>query len=112
MVEIKLNINKNLLIASLSGELDHHTAKIVKNSIEEKIKNHVIKNLIFDFSDLTFMDSSGIGVIMGRYKSVKTLGGKVVVFGQKPQIKRIISMSGIEKIVKLADTFEQALKLL
>lgn len=109
-MEIKLNINKNILIASLFGELDHHTAKEVKILIEEKIKNHDIKNLIFDFSNLTFMDSSGIGVIVGRYKLVKSLGGRVTIFGAKNNIKKLLYMSGIDKIIKIFNTLDDAFK--
>lgn len=108
MVEISLNIKKNTLTARLFGELDHHTAKEVKNSIEEVIKNKDIKNLIFDFSDLTFMDSSGIGVIVGRYKLINSLGGQVAIIGAKNNIQKLLFMSGIDKIMKIFNTAEEA----
>lgn len=108
MLEIKVNIKKDLLIACLSGELDHHTAKEVKDLIEEVIKNREIKNLIFDFSALTFMDSSGIGVIVGRYKLIKSLGGQVAISGASGNIKKLLYMSGIDKIIKVFDNTEDA----
>lgn len=112
MVKINLNTKKNILIVSLSGELDHHTAKEVKNSIEEVIKNKDIKNLIFDFSSLDFMDSSGIGVIVGRYKLIHSLGGRVAIFGAKSNIRKLLSMSGIDKIIETFNTSEDAFKSL
>lgn len=107
-MEISLNIKKNTLTARLFGELDHHTAKEVKNSIEEVIKNKEIKNLIFDFTNLDFMDSSGIGVIVGRYKLINSLGGQVVIVGTKNNIKKLLTMSGIDKIIKIFNTAEEA----
>lgn len=111
-MEIKVNIKKNTLIASLLGELDHHTAKEVKDLIEEVIKNRKIKNLIFDFSHLSFMDSSGIGVIVGRYKLINSLGGQVIISGAVGNIKKLLYMSGIDKIIKTFDNEEDAYKSL
>ena len=109
-MEINLNIKKNTLTASLSGELDHHNAKKVKDTIEEIIKNKEIKNLIFDFSDLSFMDSSGIGVIVGRYKLIKSFGGNVAITGAKSNIKKLLYMSGIDKIINIVDADDSCLK--
>ena len=78
--------------------------------IEKKLKSTNAINVLFDFSNVQFMDSSGIGMIVGRYKSVKTLNGKVVVFGQNFQVKRIIEVSGIDRIVECVDSLDEALK--
>ncbi len=111
-MEIKVNIKKDVLCTSLSGELDHHTAKEVKDLIEEVIKNQKIKHLLFDFSHLSFMDSSGIGVIVGRYKLIKSLGGQVVISGAAGNIKKLLYMSGIDKIIKTFDNEYDAYKSL
>lgn len=108
-MEIKVNIKKDVLCASLSGELDHHTAKEAKDLIEEVIKNREVKNLLFDFSSLTFMDSSGIGVIVGRYKLIKSLGGQVAIIGAYGNIKKLLYMSGIDKIIKILDNTEDVI---
>lgn len=112
MLEIKLNIRKNTVLASLFGELDHHTAKEVKNLIEEVIKNRNVKNLIFDFSNLTFMDSSGIGVIVGRYKLITSLGGRIAITGAKNNVEKLLYMSGINKIIEIFDCTDDAYKSL
>ena len=108
-MEIKLLGEKRAVLVKIDAELDHHVANTLRESVDSKIRCTNAVNVIFDFSKVGFMDSSGIGMIMGRYKAVKTLGGKVVIYGMNSQIKRIAQMSGIDRIVKLTDTFENAL---
>ena len=74
------------LILHISEELDHHTGNV--------------KNIVFDFDGMTFMDSSGIGMVMGRYKKMGYLGGNVYVTGVGKGIDRIFSMSGLYKIIQ------------
>ncbi len=111
-MEIKLLGEKRAVLVKIDGELDHHIAGSLREAVDSKIRCTNAVNVIFDFSNVGFMDSSGIGVIMGRYRAVKTLGGTVVIFGQNMQIKRIVEMSGIDKIVKIADTLDGALELI
>ena len=111
-MEISVTVKKKTLVASLYGELDHHTAKEVKDLIEEIIKNKGVKNLIFDFSNLSFMDSSGIGVIVGRYKLVCSIGGKVAISGASKTVNRLITMSGINKLIDTFDSVDAALNTL
>ena len=107
-MEITVTVKKKTLVASLHGELDHHTAKEVKDLIEEVIKNKGVKNLIFDFSNLSFMDSSGIGVIVGRYKLICSIGGKVAIAGASKTVKRLILMSGISKLIETFESVDEA----
>lgn len=111
-MEIKLLGEKRAVLVKINGELDHHIAGTLREAVDSKIRCTNAVNVIFDFSNVGFMDSSGIGVIMGRYKAVKTLGGCVIICGQNTQIKRIVEMSGIDKIVKIADTLDKALELI
>lgn len=96
------------LIASIVGELDHHTAEYIKQKMDYEIIKSTTKNVIFDFSNVTFMDSSGIGVILGRYKNVVKLNGKAAVASVNSQIKRLFDMSGIQKIMPVFDSVENA----
>ncbi|MBQ4517780.1 MAG: anti-sigma F factor antagonist [Clostridia bacterium] len=100
-MEIELNIHRNTLVIRLSGELDHHVAKQVRLMIERTLPGRNIKNLIFDFSDLTFMDSSGIGMIIGRYKLMKSIGGNVALVCKNLQLKRLVEMSGLTKLITM-----------
>lgn len=109
-MEAKLLCEKRAVLVKFDGEIDHHTSKLIREMIEKKLKSTNAINVLFDFSNVQFMDSSGIGMIVGRYKSVKTLNGKVVVFGQNFQVKRIIELSGIDRIVECVDSLDEALK--
>ena len=111
-MEVKLLGEKRAVLANIGGEPDHHIAAALREAIDSKIRCSNAVNVIFDFSNVGFMDSSGIGVIMGRYKTVKTLGGKVVIFGVNKQIERIVAMSGIDRIVETAKNLSNALNLI
>ncbi len=111
-MEVKLLGDKKALLVKVKGELDHHLAAKVKEEVDNKMRSSNAINIIFDFSELTFMDSSGIGVIMGRYKKVRTLGGRVVASGVNAQILRILEMSAVDKIIKLTPNLEKALRFL
>lgn len=111
-MEIKLLGDKRTVLVRIMQELDHHTAAEIRKKTDAKIKSSNAVNIIFDFSSVEFMDSSGIGLIMGRYKMAKILGGKVVIYGAGKQIQRIIEMSGIDRIVKLCATHDEAIEAL
>ena len=82
------------LIISLSGELDHHNALQLRKYTDSEIKKYFCDNLELDFKNVTFMDSSGIGFIIGRYKIMKCLGGKITITNPKSHIKRIFDVAG------------------
>lgn len=101
--------DRNLII-KITGEIDHHTSEMIRDKIDKEFKRNNAKNIIFDFSEINFMDSSGIGVIMGRYKSADQLGGKIAIAGANPSLNRIFNISGLYKIVNLYDNVEKAIK--
>jgi stage II sporulation protein AA (anti-sigma F factor antagonist) len=91
------------LVIRLSGELDHHSAATVREEIDALIdENKQAKRLIFDMKGLIFMDSSGIGMIIGRYKRMAARGGTVAVRDPGKHVDRIFTMSGIYQIVERA----------
>lgn len=100
----------NTLIINLGSELDHHNANIIREHSDKHIFSGQIKNIIFDFSHTDFMDSSGIGVIMGRYKLVDGIGGKVSIVNVNNSINRIFQISGLHKVISKYDNWEEALK--
>lgn len=101
-------VSQNLIV-SMAGELDHHSSEIVRSKIDNKIDEIGSKNIIFDFSKVNFMDSSGIGVIIGRYRKVSAYGGRTVITNVKPEIKRVFELGGLFNIVKSYETVEQAI---
>ena len=100
-------VNNQTLIAALSGEIDHHVCEKLRKDIDDEMKIYGAKNLIFDFSDVTFMDSSGIGVVLGRYKKVNQLGGHVIIRNASHIVKRILDMSGVFTLMAYEDTVDK-----
>ncbi len=92
---------KETLTVYIQGELDHHTAKEIRFRIDTEIKRREPKFLELDFSGVTFMDSSGIGLVMGRYKIMSESGGKVVILNPPPPIKKVMMISGIGKLARI-----------
>lgn len=88
------------LVVKPEGELDHHSAKDVREMIDREIELKKIKNLVLDFNKVSFMDSSGIGVIAGRYKIINSLGGKTMVIRANEQVDKILEISGLKKILE------------
>lgn len=105
-------INKRCLIIGLKEELDHHNAIRIREKADRLIDRDNIKHIIFDFSGAGFMDSAGIGVIMGRYRKVIFIGGKIAVANVSSSVDRIFRLSGLYKIIDKYDTVETALKIM
>ena len=101
--------NDNIIV-TLQGELDHHSSEEVRNRIDDMLDRDNYKNLIFNFSGVNFMDSSGIGAVIGRYKKISLRGGKVCLTNVKPNVKRIFELSGMFKIISIYDDVEEALR--
>ena len=96
---VRIDTAGEVVTAYLSGEIDHHTAKEMRETIDEAVELNMPTLLVLDFSDVSFMDSSGIGLVMGRYKLMKNLSGKVFVENAPRQIKKVLRMAGIEKML-------------
>lgn len=105
------NIN-NKLIVHMVGELDHHSAEEVRYIIDDRLDRENKNKLIMDFYGVTFMDSSGIGVVIGRYKKLTSKGGVVCITNVKESINRVFELSGMYKIIKLYNSVESAVKSL
>lgn len=111
-LEIELDVKKTVLCIRLSGELDHHTAEELREQVTSTLAAHPIKHIVLNLQQLTFMDSSGLGVILGRYKQIKAIGGEMVVCAISPSIKRLFDMSGLFKIIRLEPDEQKALRTL
>lgn len=99
-MKIKSIKDKNVLYLHLYGELDECSAKSLKDKIDEIFMNlSGIKQLVFNLSNLTFMDSTGIGMLLGRYKKLKALGINAYIQNASLSIERIIEISGLYKIM-------------
>lgn len=102
---------KNLtLIVSICGEIDHHVAEQIREETERELSKFQGKNIIFDFSQVSFMDSSGIGMVIGRYKYTLAQGGKTAVVCCNEKIKEIFQLSALFQIIPCYHNTEEALQ--
>ena len=110
-MNISFLIQQDKLYVKIAGDLDHHRASEIKDLIDSKIISEGINKLIFDLSGLVFMDSSGIGVIIGRYKLMQSLGGQMHIISSNKSVDKLLALSGIGDIVKVFENEEEIDKL-
>lgn len=89
------------LYAQISGEIDMEIASKWRDALDFEITKNHARNLIFDFSTVNFIDSSGLGVILGRYKKIDRVCGKVIIHGVNATVYKILVLSGFDKIMKI-----------
>ena len=107
---INFSVRHRMLIVTVTGDIDQHNASSIREEIDVRISHENIAGIIFDFSRLDFMDSSGIGIIIGRYKIMSAIGGRVFIVTDKPTIKKLLSLSGIGRIATICDSLTDAMK--
>ena len=95
--------NQDLLIR-VGGEIDHHSAVKVRTSIDEKLRAERPSRVLLELSGVDFMDSSGLGLIMGRYALVKQYGGTLAVLDPSPAVLKIMRLAGMERMVSILRT--------
>lgn len=100
-MKIDIKNENGAAVARLSGEIDHHNAREFRTELDRYIVTAQPRELAIDFGDITFMDSSGIGLIMGRSKLMRECGGSLEVRNPQPYIRRVLKLAGIERIVKI-----------
>lgn len=109
-MQVKFSNKGTTLIVGILAELDHHSADYIRQKVDSEMIKSTTRNIVFDFQKVEFMDSSGIGVIMGRYKNIRKLGGKAAIVNVNSQICRIFEMSGLLKIIPVYDNIDDAVK--
>ena len=95
---VTLSNQDGVLTAALTGDIDHHTARELRLAIDEAIERDKPGLLLLDFQGVDFMDSSGIGLIMGRYRLMRMYGGTLSVTGMSERIARVMRMAGLDKL--------------
>lgn len=93
----KFSIHDNILYVAISGEIDHHSIKPIRDETDIQLLKYSPSGLVIDFKNITFMDSSGIGYIMGRYKNIKN----ITIVNANTSIKKIMLLSGINRIATI-----------
>lgn len=103
---MKYQVQENCLTIYLPKEVDHHNAEEMRKNADTLIERNHIKFVIFDFKMTDFMDSSGIGVIMGRYRVIRLLDGEIWAVHANTRIKKILTMSGMTKLMQIYEEGE------
>ena len=109
-METLLEYKEDTMIVRLAGELDQHYASHLRTDIDSQVAHRGIHKIVFDFSNIGFMDSSGIGVIMGRYRLMQSVSGKVCAVGISPRLDKLIEISGIKRILTVYADEQSALR--
>lgn len=98
-MSVRLQNSNNRLIIFLSGEIDHHSAAEMRFFIDGELERSTPPMIVFDFSEVDFMDSSGIGLVMGRLRVISGWGGKAAIRNAKPAIRKMLKLAGLEKLM-------------
>lgn len=108
-MELRFKRKQKTLVIQMEGELDHHTSVELRRQIGSAWAEMGGRNLVFDFLGVTFMDSSGIGVMIGRYKETTALGGRIAIANPNEKIREIIRLSGLSRLLPVFDTVAEAI---
>lgn len=96
-----MHIKDNTIVAYLSGELDHHNAREMRKTVDDACLRTSPELLVLDFGEITFMDSSGIGLVMGRYKLMQDIGGNVMLTSLSPYVEKMMKLAGLNQIATI-----------
>lgn len=101
-MNVKFERENKKLIFEMTEEIDQHKTEELRRKLDYEIQRYMPRKVVFDFDKVAFMDSAGIGLVLGRYKMMKMLGGSVEMENVTTQLKKIFDMSGVSKIIKIA----------
>ena len=101
MMAIEINVTGEVVTAYLKGEIDHHNAREMREAIDNAVELNMPAMLVLDFNDVSFMDSSGIGLVMGRYRNLLKSGAQLHIINTPASIGKMMKLAGIEKLAKL-----------
>ena len=109
-MEIIFEVHEAVMTARLFGELDHHAAAEIRETIDCSLKQYAMRDLVFE--NVTYMDSSGIGVVLGRYRKLSEAGGSVAIAACTKSVRTILNLAGVFSLMPYAETKEEAVALL
>ena len=104
---VRLKIDKLEITAYIEGDIDHHTAREIRENIDAAILSSHPTLLYLDFGAVSFMDSSGVGLILGRYKIMQSINGNIRVINAPPIIGRMLKLAGISKLKMMEEKYEK-----
>ncbi|MDG5470698.1 anti-sigma F factor antagonist [Jeotgalibacillus sp. ET6] len=106
---VQAEIKKNVLLLRMQGELDHHATEKIREELLNLMEEHDITHLVLNLEELEFMDSSGLGLMLGRYKHLQKKNGSMIICAISEPVKRLFEMSGLFRIMIIESSEDQAL---
>ena len=100
-MSVEIKVSGETVTAYLSGELDHHSAKEMREAIDSAVELNMPARLVLNFKNISFMDSSGIGLVMGRYRLLAKTGAELIISETPPQIYKVMKLAGLERLARL-----------
>ncbi len=107
--EMCYELNGETMVIHLPRELDHHVVQMIREETDHYFDSKRIRNVVFDYSDTSFMDSSGIGLVMGKYREVRYLNGNIYIACVNQRVSRVLEISGLYRVAILVTDIEDAL---
>lgn len=95
---VQIDIADEIMIAHIIGDIDHHSAKEMREMIDDAVIKGQVRELDLDFRDVSFMDSSGIGLVMGRYKLMKEVEGELYLTNIASHLKKVMILAGLDRL--------------
>lgn len=105
-MNIEFDEMDKLLYIQITEEIDHHTTEKLRRKMDYEITRFMPRKVVFDFSKVSFMDSAGIGLLIGRYKLAKLLGGNTKIVNSSKAVKKMLEMSGVVRIIPVEESEE------
>lgn len=109
-MEMEIDLRQSVILVRLAGELDHHQAHRVREEVDRELERHPEGALLFNLGGLSFMDSSGVGALLGRYRKISARGRRMAVCETPAAIARITELSGLARIIPFFDHEKEALQ--
>ena len=107
---LSYEVKEKTLLVYLPEEVDDHNCRGLQKDTERWLRKYDLQRILFDFSRVSFMDSSGIGILLGRYKRMGELNGDVAVCGVSGRVKRLLHMSGVDRMVKIYEGSDDGIR--
>jgi len=111
-IGVSVHVQNTLMFVNLTGELDQSTTQPVKEKLISSIEASEARHIVFNLKGLSFMDSSGIGIILGRYNQIKDRGGRVFVVGMNPVVSKVFYLSGLNQIITIIEDEASMMRVL
>lgn len=108
-MRVDLKIIGDTVVVRMQGELDHHAAEKLRPKIDNMLSCGRVRNILFNFQDVDFMDSSGLGMILGRYRAAANKGGRVLACSLRPPVSRVFELSGLQTRIPVCKSEQEAL---